>query len=268
MNAVIDQMLKHRSIRKYKNRDVPRELLDKCLRAGTMASSSGNMQAYSIIVTREPAVRHALFEPHFQQSMVLDAPVLLTFCADFHRMRKWLEISRAPANFDNFMSFMIAAIDAVLVSQNVALALESEGLGICYMGTTLASCEKIAEILKCPEHVVPVVGFSVGYPDEEPSERVRLPLKGLVHAETYQEYKTSDVQDIYQEREKLGWERYMSNAELREKVFELGAENLAQIYTKVKYTRESHIQYSETVRRCLVEKEFLAPTPEDSPAWA
>jgi len=257
MNAVIEQMLNHRSIRKYKDRDVPRDLLERILEAGTMASSSGNMQAYSIIVTRERAVREALFEPHFQQSMVLDAPVLLTFCADFNRMRKWLEISNAPENFGNLMSFMIAAIDAILVSQNVALAAESEGLGVCYMGTTLANCEKIAAILKCPGHVVPVVGFSLGYPDEQPEVRKRLPLKGLVHEETYKEYEPQEIQSIYSERETLGWNRYMSIPELKSMVFKVGAENLAQIYTKVKYTKESHIEYSETVKRCLEKQGFL-----------
>ena len=106
------------------------------------------MQPYSIIVTKDPAIRKELYESHFQQSMVLDAPILLTFCSDFHRMKRWLALRNAPDNFDNFMSFMIAGIDAVLASQNAALAAEAYGLGVCYMGTTLASCREIAEILE------------------------------------------------------------------------------------------------------------------------
>lgn len=258
MNPVIDQMLKHRSIRKYQDRDVAPELLEKILNAGLAASSSGNMQAYSIIVTKDRALREKLYKPHFEQSMVLDAPVLLTFCADFHRMREWLKISNAADNFDNLMSFMIAAIDAILVSQNVALAAESEGLGICYMGTTLASCLEIAEILKCPKNVVPVVGFSLGYPDEAPGERKRLPLKGLIHNETYQDYDAQKIREIYHERETLGWERYTSIPELRRLIEESGVENLAQVYTQVKYTRESHLEYSRTVHECLQRQDFLA----------
>jgi nitroreductase len=118
-----------------------------------------------------------------KQNMVVDAPVLLTFCADFRRMRKWLKQSDAPLNFDNFMSFMIAAIDATLVSQNVAIAAEAKGLGLCYMGSTLANCDKIGEILELPEGVVPVVGYSLGYPAENPGIRDRLPMDGLVHHE-------------------------------------------------------------------------------------
>ena len=157
---VMDAIHQHRSIRAYKPDPVPEALLQEILAAGVRASSSGNMQTYSIIVTRDRALREQLYEPHMEQSMVLDAPVLLTFCADFHRMRQWLRINVAPDNFDNFMSFMIAAIDATLVSQNVALAAEDRGLGICYMGSTLANCDQIGQILKLPPNVVPVVGFS------------------------------------------------------------------------------------------------------------
>ena len=125
----IETIHAHRSIRRYRPDPVPDDLLTELLDAGTRASSSGNMQTYSIIVTRDRALRERLYEPHMEQSMVLDAPVLLTFCADFRRMRHWLRLSDAPDNFDNFMSFMIAAIDATLVSQNVALAAEARGLG-------------------------------------------------------------------------------------------------------------------------------------------
>ena len=215
------------------------------LEAGVRASSSGNMQAYSIIVTRDRALRERLYEPHMEQNMVLDAPVLLTFCADFFRMRRWLQLSDAPDGFDNFMSFMVAAIDAVLVSQNVALAAEENGLGICYMGSTLANCDKIGEILELPAGVVPVAGFSLGYPDEDPALRDRLPLDGLVHYETYEAYSDERIRQIYHEREVAGWERYMSMPDLRKMVEESGVENLAQLYSTVKYTRESHEQVLE-----------------------
>ena len=156
---ILEQLHAHRSIRKYADRPVSDEDVRRITEAATRASSSGNMQAYSIIVTRDRALREELYPLHFDQDMVLEAPVLMTFCADFHRMRRWLELSEARENFDNFMSFMIAAIDAVLASQNAAIAAESLGLGVCYMGTTLANCERIAQVLKCPDHVVPVVGL-------------------------------------------------------------------------------------------------------------
>ncbi|MBP7591226.1 MAG: nitroreductase family protein [Chloroflexi bacterium] len=254
----IDEVIHgHRSIRRYRADAVPDGLLDEILAAGIRASSSGNMQSYSIIVTRDRGLREALFVPHMEQEMVLDAPVLLTFCADFHRMRQWLRVSDAPDNFDNFMSFMIGAIDATLVSQNVALAAEARGLGICYMGSTLANCDEIGRILRLPLNVIPVVGFSLGYPDEDPAPRDRLPLDGLVHHETYQDYSDERIQEIYREREVKGWQRYMSFPYLREMIETSGVENLAQIYTTVKYSRESHHEFSQTVLDYLAAQDFM-----------
>jgi nitroreductase len=260
MNDFYKLVDSHTSIRSYHPHEVPEEVLDRILGAALRASSSGNMQAYSIIVTTDTDIKKQLFEPHSKQKMLFDAPMLLTFCADFHRMREWLKISEAPENFDNFMSFMIASIDAVLASQNAALAAESEGLGICYMGTTLASCDQIAKILKCPQNVVPVVGFTLGYPSEKPQIRERLPLSGIVHRETYKLADEKDILEIYQSRETSGFARYMQIAELRELAEKVGARNLAQIYTKAKYTRDSHLEYSKTVLDFLETQNFLNRT--------
>lgn len=260
MNPVLEQMKKHRSIRKYKNKEISDSDLNLILEAGISASSSGNMQSYSVIVTKDKVVKEKMMKAHFDQSMLMDAPVFLTFCADFNRMRLWLADSNAPMNFDNFMSFMIASIDAILVSQNVALAAESLGLGICYMGTTLASCEEIGNVLGCPSHVVPVVGFSLGYPDEAPAERKRLPLHALVHREVYQDYDASTIREIYKEREVEGFKRYMENPELKEMILKSEVENLAQVYTKLKYTRESHVEYSKIVADYLQKSQFITET--------
>lgn len=253
-----DVINNHRSIREYKSDPIAPDVLERILNAGTRASSSGNMQAYSIIVTSDPKIRRELLPHHFNQSMVMDAPLLLTFCSDFHRMRKWLDQNEAPLNFDNMMSFLIGMIDATLVSQNVALAAEAEGLGICYMGTTLASCQEIAKVLRLPRHVVPVVGFSLGYPAENPKVRDRLTLESVVHHETYQDYDKDQISNIYQEKEISGMARYMDNPDLRKMIEESGVSNLAQVYTKVKYTKESHEIYSNTVLNCLRDQGFLS----------
>jgi hypothetical protein len=172
-------------------------------------------------------------------------------------MRQWLRISDAPDNFDNFISFMIAAIDAILVSQNVALAAESEGLGICYLGSTFSNCDQVGRILDLPGNVVPVVGFTLGYPNEDPAVRDRLPLDGLVHYDTYQDYSDDRIAEIYQEREVKGWERYMSYPRLRKLITDSGVENLAQVYTAVKYSRRSHQEFSRNVLNYLKIQDFM-----------
>jgi nitroreductase len=255
--SIIEVMKQHRSIRSYRPDSVPEAVLEECLDAGIRASSAGNMQTYSIIVTGDRALREELHRAHFEQDMVLEAPLVLTFCADFYRMRRWLSQNDAPDNFDNFMSFMVAAIDAVLVAQNVALAAEAHGLGICYMGTTLANCERIGRILRVPESVVPVTAFTLGYPDEDPPLRDRLPRDGLVHRETYEAYTNRRIAEIYHDRETKGWARYMGFPELRRRIEESGVKNLAQVYTVVKYTRESHIDMSQRLLDFLARQDFM-----------
>jgi nitroreductase len=247
----------HRSIREYEDKEVSQELLDQILDAGIRASSSGNMQSYSIIVTKDKEIRKKLYSAHMEQSMVIDAPILLTFCVDFNRMRKWLTLNDAPVHFDNFMSFMIGAIDATLASQNCALAAENAGLGLCYMGSTLANCNQIGEILNLPPNVVPIVGYSLGYPKENPALRDRLPRQGLVHYEQYNDYSDEDILEIYKERNEKGWQRYMDVPKLKEMTERLGLKNLAQIYTIAKYTQESHHEYSQTVLEYLEKQNFM-----------
>lgn len=252
-----DAIHRHRSIREYEDRAISPELLDEILEAGIRASSSGNMQSYSIIVTKDKELKEKLYTAHMEQSMVVDAPVLVTFCADFNRMRKWLALNDAPVHFDNFMSLMIGAIDATLASQNCALAAENAGLGICYMGSTLANCDQIGELLNLPENVVPIVGFSLGYPAENPAPRDRLPIHGIVHYDQYRDYSEEQILEIYKDRNEKGWDRYMEVPRLKEMTEQLGLKNLAQIYSVAKYTKESHIEFSQTVLNYLDKQNFM-----------
>ena len=114
----ITQLHAHRSIRHYQPDPVPEEVLQEILDAAIRTSSSGNMQTYSIIVTDDDSLREKLLEPHLKQRMVVEAPLLLTFCADFHRMRRWLQLHQAPDNFDNFFGFMVGAMERTLWSED------------------------------------------------------------------------------------------------------------------------------------------------------
>ncbi|OIQ17605.1 MAG: NADPH-dependent oxidoreductase [Bacteriovorax sp. MedPE-SWde] len=257
MNAVINQILSHRSIRKFKKRDIEEDILMKILEAATMASSSGNMQTYSIIVSKDHDVKKLMDEAHFKQPMLLESPVFLTFCADFNRMRRWGELSDAANNFDNFMSFMIASIDATLASQNAALAAESLGIGLCYMGTTLASASEIGRVLELPENVVPIVGFALGYPDEEVGIRKRLPLKSIIHYEKYRVDSDYEVLKTHEDKNTEGMKRYLDDKKLRKILSEKEITNLAQVYTQLKYTEESHILYSQNLLSYLKNQGFL-----------
>ncbi|MGR5500160.1 hypothetical protein ACQKP3_05505 [Vibrio sp. DNB22_10_4] len=128
---------------------------------------------------------------------------------------------------------------------------------LLFMGSTLANCDQIGEILELPEGVVPVVGYSLGYPAENPEIRDRLPMDGLVHHEVYQDQDDATIEAIYKQRETDGWARYMSYPDLKKMIEESDVENLAQVYTKLKYTRESHVNFSKSVLGYLEKQGFM-----------
>lgn len=247
----------HRSIRKYRPDPIPEADLDAVLHAATRASSSGNMQTYSIIVTKDASRRDALWKMHFEQDMIRQAPVLLTFCADWNRMVKWCRAREADPGYDNFLSFLVAFADALIAAQNAALAAEALGYGICYMGTTLGASTELIEFFGLPDHVFPATTLVVGRPDEDPEPRARLPIDGIVHRERYEDPGVERVLEIYHDRETEGWNRYMSFPKLRARILESGVENLAQVYTELKYTRETNAEISAELLGNLARQRFL-----------
>jgi nitroreductase len=233
---MIDTIFQHRSIRKYRPDPVPDGILERILEAGSRASTTGNMQIYSMVVTKDPEIRRRLWETHFKQDMVIQAPIHITFCADFNRFNKWCRQRKAEPGYDNFLSFFTASIDALLASQNVVLAAEEEGLGICYLGTATYMADRIVEILELPENVVPVAAIVLGYPDEEPPLTDRLPMRSVVHNEKYQDYDPGEIDKIY-----AGREASELTAELLE---ENKKETLAQVFTDNRYTKKDNIHFS------------------------
>ncbi len=198
---MIEAIFKHRSIRKYKSDNIPESLLNKVLEAGSRASTTGNMQVYSILISKEKEQRKKLWEAHFKQDMVKMAPVHLTFCADFNRFTTWCNQREAKPGYDNFLSFMTASIDALLASQNVVLEAESLGLGACYLGTATYNADKLIEILNLPALVVPVASIVLGYPDENPALTDRLPMEAILHNEKYEAFTKKRIDTIYKARE-------------------------------------------------------------------
>ena len=249
----------HRSIRKYKPDPIDPALVQQvCGDAIAGASSSGNLNSVSIVLTRDPERKRRLYELHFEQPMVLEAPLLLTFCADWYRTRQWLRRRGARDNFNNFIGYHVAAFDAMILSQNVCLGFEAHGLGICYMGTTLHSMGEIAKFLELPDTCVPATTIVVGYPDENPPKRDRLPLAAFLHEEKYRVPTEKELEATYEQREVRGWARYMASPELKAKVEELGITSLAQFYTsEAKYDPEVFRVDSAKLRAALEEKHFL-----------
>lgn len=249
MNETLKTINGHRTIRKYKSNPISDEILTTILEAGFRASTTGNMQVFSIIVSKEKELKEKLWEIHFKQNMVLEAPIILTFCADFNRFNKWCNQHNANPGYDNFLSFYTASIDALLAAQNVAIAAESLGLGICYLGTTTYQADKLISLLNCPNGVVPVTTLVIGYPDENPDLADRLPFKGIVHFEKYTDYSENDIESIYHEKEAL------PQTEELLKVNDLP--NLAQIFTQKRYTKKDNVHFSKSFLKAIADQGFM-----------
>ncbi len=249
MTEFSDILKDRRTIRKYSSETVDDKLLNDILMMGCRTSTTGNMQVYSIIVTRDNQIKNDLAPLHFNQKMITEAPVVLTFCADFNRFNKWCLLRKAEPGYDNFLSFFTAAIDALLVAQTVCIAAEAKGLGICYLGTTTYTANKIIELLKLPKGVVPVTTVTLGWPSENPEQVDRLPLDAVVHRENYVDYTPATIERFYKEKEARNDSQLF--------VKENNKETLAQVFTDVRYKKTDNIYFSNVLLQVLKDQGFM-----------
>ena len=204
---------------------------------------------YSIVVTTDPAIRQELSPCHFGQPMVTGAPVVLTFCVDVRRFSLWCRQRGAEPGYDNFVWFLSGAIDAMLAAQNICLAAESEGLGVCFLGTTIYNADRIAEVMRLPGGVLPVTTVTLGWPEEMPPRTDRLPLEGVVHRERYEDYTPETIDRIWAERE--------ASPETAELLRANGLPNLARIFTERRYTAEDNRLFSRKYFDMLKKQGFF-----------
>lgn len=233
----MDILLNHTTIRDFTAQPISDALLDLIFASGARASTTGNMQWYSIVVSQDPNRLEALAPLHFNQSVVLKAPVIITFCADIHRFNAWCALNEAQPGYHNFISFFTAAIDALLVAQNVCIAAENYGLGICYLGTATYNAPEIIDLLSLPIGVVPVASVALGWPADAPCQVDRLPLRSIVHKECYQVPSPSDIEEFYAFKEQLESSKKF--------VAENGKQNLAQVFTDVRYALKNNEFFSQ-----------------------
>ena len=184
-NPVIDVITQHGSARQYKPDALPAALIETIVAAAQRASSSSNLQAYSVVAVTDAAKRQRLAELCGNQRHIAEAPVFLAWCADLARLQRVCELQGYQENTDFFESFLVAAVDAVIAAQTAALAAESEGLGICYIGSIRNQPAAAIDLLGLPPLVFPVTGMTLGWPAAAPVIRPRLPLDAVLHWEGY-----------------------------------------------------------------------------------
>ena len=245
-------LLTRRTIRKYTCQEVSDELLNRLLTEASRTQTMGNLQLYSVIVTRSQEMKDKLSPCHFNQPMVKEAPVVLTICADFNRTSFWAKCRNADPGYDNFLSFINAATDALLYTQTLCNLMDEEGLGYCYLGTTVYQPQQIIDALHLPKLTMPVATLTVGWPDEEPELSDRLPLESFVHQERYNDYMGKDIDTYYHEKEHLPENQHFVRINHKE--------TLAQVFTDIRYTRKDNEAMSKELLNALIDQGFLPPT--------
>lgn len=238
-----------RSIRQYADREVTDELLTQLLQEAERTPTMGNLQLYSVVVTRDEKMKEKLAPAHFNQPMVTGAPVVLTFCADFRRTSLWAENRKADPGYNNFLSFINAATDTLLYCQTFCNLAEAEGLGTCFLGTTVYMPQMIIDTLRLPKLTFPVATITLGWPDENPAQSDRLPVEAILHKETYEDYTPEKIDKCYSYKESLPENKHF--VEINQK------ETLAQVFTDIRYTRKDNEALSERVVQALRNQGFI-----------
>lgn len=238
-----------KSIRKYKAQPVSDELLNNLLTQAEHTQTMGNLQLYSVVVTRSEEMKQKLAPAHFNQPMVKGAAVVLTFCADYNRTTQWALNRKAHPGYGNFLSFVNAATDALLYCQRFCDLAEEAGLGLCFLGTTIYQPQPIIDALKLPKLVMPIATITLGWPDETPTPSERLPLSAIRHDETYQPVTAATIDRDYAEKEALPINQHF--------VAENNVETLAQVFADIRYKASDCEAMSVTLLDALKQQGFL-----------
>ena len=232
-----------KSIRKYKVEPISDSLLTSLFIATAQASNTGNMQLYSAVVTKNDEMKLKLAPFHFNQKMLKQAPVVVTFCADINRFNTWCSQRNAKPGFNNFLGLLTASIDAIIAAQTFCIAAETKGLGICYLGTTIYNAPELCEILELPHGVIPVTTITLGWPDEEPEISDRMPIESFVFNEKYPFIGPSEIDVWYGPKENLSANIQFTNDNAKE--------TLAQVFTDVRYKKSDNEFFSSKLEQLL-----------------
>ncbi len=246
---MIEQIFDHRSIRRFKSEKISPAHLEAALMAAMRASTCGNMQSYSIIVSQEADMLATLSPCHFGQVERMNAPCVVTFVCDVNRFSQWCRQREAEPRYDNFVWYVNGAIDAMMAAQNMILEAEANGLGACVLGTTLYTADSIIEALELPKGVIPITSVVLGYPDQIPPLTDRLPLEAVVHYEKYKPYTPQAIDAAWAERE--------ASEETAALLEENKLPNLAQIFTQNRYNAEDNVTFSKKYFEILKSQGFF-----------
>lgn len=186
---MITLLQSHSSVRKYKDEDIPEEILHELILSGQHASSSHFVQAYSVIHVTDDEKLQRLAQLSNNHSQINTAPVTLVFCADLKRLENVAELHRTSFEGSTAENLLVSVIDTALFAQNIAIAAESKGYGICFIGGIRNHIADVSELLELPDYVAPLFAMTIGLPIRRNEVKPRLPLEAVLHENKYDEMK-------------------------------------------------------------------------------
>jgi FMN reductase (NADPH) len=185
----------HGSVRHYKPNPVPAEMVETIVAAAQRSSTSSNLQMMSVVAVTDAAKRARLAELCGHQEHIAQAPVFLAWCADLNRLDRVCELRGYKQVAEYVENFLLATVDTAIAAQTAALAAESLGLGICYIGSIRNHPQDVIELLALPRLVFPVTGMTLGWPAFAPRLRPRLPTSAVLHWDTYNRDQDQALRD-------------------------------------------------------------------------
>ena len=232
MNPVLETIFKHRSIRKYKNQPLEDEKLQYIIKAAQAAPSWCNGEQVSIIVVKDQTLKDKIRDYCWGQTYISTCSVFMVFCADFYRVSlAFQKAGKTQADFDKYMSnidtLIIGSHDVGISLQNATVAAESMGLGTCHIGIIRLKSLEITKELNLPKYCIPLVGLCVGYPDDDPGLKPRIPPKGVCFENKYSTENAKAGVDEYDEI----FKKYLSERETNSRDSNW-SESISNTYTK------------------------------------
>ena len=173
------------SVRKYTDQPVTDQEVEAILRAAFRAPTSSNIQSYSVVIVRDKDILAKLAPVTGNQKHVAEAPVFLAFCADMTRIEHAMKTNGESIDDNNFEMGLVTSVDAALVGMSASLAAESLGIKGVMIGAIRNNAVKTAEILGLPHRVYCVFGMVLGWPDEAPEQKPRMPYDAMVHLDQF-----------------------------------------------------------------------------------
>lgn len=202
----VETILSHRSIRKFTNQPISEDIFNTLIDSGRRASSSNHLQAVSIVRVTDHKIRQGIKEAS-GMTYVEECAEFLVFCIDFQKHHQL----NPDAQLDWAEVTLIGAVDTGIMAQNVLLAAESLGLGGVYIGALRNNIEQVSELLQLPEYCAPLVGLCLGYPDQDPEIKPRVPKELMLYENSYPELDkvavdsyNKELFDYYEQRSGKG----------------------------------------------------------------